>query len=319
VLSDANQNTKTGTNALASQTPGKSNTASGFGSLRSNTGGFNTASGDQSLYANSTGSNNTGIGNDALLANTSGSYNTGIGSGALSENTTGTENVANGVYAGSSITTGSNNIALGAAAGSNIVTGSQNIDIGGSGLVDESARIRIGTAGKQTATFIAGISGTPVTGAAVVITANGQLGVLASSERYKTGITSLSSEAVKLQQLRPVTFHLKTEPDGALQFGLIAEEVDRVYPDLVVRNASGQIEGLRYDELTPILLREVQEQQQALVAQDKQVATQEKQLTTQAAQLHELQQQFADMTESNRQMQAALLALQAKQSAVSMR
>jgi hypothetical protein len=116
-----------------------------------------------------------------------------------------------------------------------------------------------------------------------------------------------------------VTFHLKTEPDGALQFGLIAEEVDRVYPDLVVRNASGQIEGLRYDELTPILLREVQEQQQALVAQDKQVATQEKQLTTQAAQLHELQQQFADMTESNRQMQAALLALQAKQSAVSMR
>jgi hypothetical protein len=287
--------------------------------LRFNIGGFNTASGDQSLYANSNGSNNTAIGNSALLENTTGSYNTSTGSGALSENTTGAENVANGVYAGSSITTGSNNIALGAAAGSNIVTGSQNIDIGSSGLVDENAKIRIGTAGKQTATFIAGISGTPVTGAAVVITANGQLGVLASSERYKTGITSLSADALKLQQLRPVTFHLKTEPDGALQFGLIAEEVDRVYPDLVIRNVSGQIEGLRYDELTPILLREVQAQQEALVAQDKEVSIQEKQLADQAAQLHDLQQKFADIAEANHQMQVALLALQAKQSEVSMR
>jgi hypothetical protein len=115
----------------------------------------------------------------------------------------------------------------------------------------------------------------------------------------------MNVDSAKLQQLRPVTFHLKTEPEGALQFGLIAEEVDKVYPDLVIRGSSGQIEGLRYDELAPILLKEVQQQQQALASQGDQ--------------LRELKQQFADMAELNRQMQSALLALQGKQSAVALR
>jgi len=115
----------------------------------------------------------------------------------------------------------------------------------------------------------------------------------------------MSVDSARLQQLRPVTFHLKSEPDGALQYGLIAEEVNKVYPELVIRNDKGEIEGLRYDELAPILVNEVQQQQQALKSQ--------------AEQLSELKRQFAAMAEINRQMQAALIALQSKQAAVALR
>jgi hypothetical protein len=171
--------------------------------------------------------------------------------------------------------------------------------------VDESDVIRIGIPGVHADTFIAGIASTHLTGSQVVVTSGGQPGVVASSERYKTATISMDSDAMKLQQLRPVTFHLKTEPTGALQFGLIAEEVVKVYPELVIRNESGQIEGLRYDELAPILLREVQQQQ--------------KMLADQAGQLRDLKQQFAQMAETNRQMQAVLLALQGKASQVASR
>jgi len=117
-----------------------------------------------------------------------------------------------------------------------------------------------------------------VTGSAVYVTATGQLGVLASSERYKTAVTPMGGTTEKLDQLRPVSFHLKTDPRGAVQYGLIAEEVARVYPELVIRNQAGKIEGVRYDELAPMLLNEVQQQREQL-----------------------------------RQMQAAILRLQAKE------
>jgi flagellar capping protein FliD len=224
-----------------------------------------------------------------------------------------------GAYSGSNVTSGSDNIALGASAGWNVETGSNNIDIGASGLSDESGLIRIGTPGVHAETFIAGIASTHLTGAQVVITPSGQLGVLTSSERYKTAITSMDSDSAKVLELRPVTFHLKTEPNGALQYGLIAEEVVKVYPDLVIRNDAGQIEGVRYDELTPILLRELQHQQQALTAQEKQFSAQAEQLAAQAEQLREIKQQFAQMAETNRQMQDALLKLQAKPSQVASR
>ncbi len=104
------------------------------------------------------------------------------------------------------------------------------------------------------------------------MTSAGQLGVLGSSERYKTDITPLGPRTEKLQQLRPVSFHLKTDPRGTLQYGLIAEEVAKAYPELVIRDGAGKIQGVRYDELAPLLLNEVQQQQHKLAAQDAKLA-----------------------------------------------
>jgi hypothetical protein len=125
--------------------------------------------------------------------------------------------------------------------------------------------------------------------------------------------------ASKLQQLRPVTFHLRSEPQGTLQYGLIAEEVDKIYPDLVLRDAAGRIEGVRYDELAPLLLKEVQTQSQALVAdeakldeQRDKLASDDVKIATQQQQLNDLQQQFAQLIQVNTDMQTALAALTAK-------
>jgi hypothetical protein len=191
-----------------------------------------------------------------------------------------------------------------------LTSGNYNIDIGwgvgASGAATESGVIRIGDPMVATnnsfsyTTYIAGISSSKITGAAVYVTASGQLGVLASSERYKSDITSLSSSTAKLQQLRPVTFHLKSEPSGALQYGLIAEEVDKVYPELVIRDDKGQIEGVRYDELAPILLSEVQQQREKLAAQEQtlvieaeRLGAQDQKLAAQAAELGEARVLFA--------------------------
>jgi hypothetical protein len=170
----------------------------------------------------------------ALYGNRTGNYNTASGTDALFSNTSGSSNIAEGYKAGYNLTTGSN-----------------NIDIGNLGVAARAARSASARHQPKSKTFIAGIYGTSVTGSAVVVSSTGQLGVTVSSERYKTGITPMGRPLAKLGQLRPVTFHLKTDPHGALQYGLIAEEVAKVYPDLVIRNESGRIDGLRYDELAP--------------------------------------------------------------------
>jgi hypothetical protein len=245
---------------------GIENTASGVNALYSNTNGNgNTAEGVNSLESNSTGSNNTASGLEALHANTLGHGNTAVGANALHSNTT-----------------GSNNIGVGSSAGLHVTTGNNNIHLGSAGAAGDSGKIRIGTQGTQTATYIAGISGTHVTGAAVYVTSTGQLGVQASSERYKTAVTSMGSRTEKLRQLRPVTFRLKTDPKGDVQYGLIAEEVAQVYPELVIRDSAGRVEGVRYDELAPMLLNEMQQQ---------------------AAQLREVRQELVEL-------KAALLDLQ---------
>ena len=128
-----------------------------------------------------------------------------------------------------------------------------------------------------------------MTGAAVYVTSSGQLGVLASSERYKTGIASMGPATGKLDQLRPVTFHLKSEPGGVVQYGLIAEEVDHVYPELVIRDEAGRIQGVRYDELAPMLLNEVQKQQQMNSVQAAKIASLEQQLAGMQAVIAKLQ------------------------------
>jgi hypothetical protein len=128
-----------------------------------------------------------------------------------------------------------------------------------------------------------------VAGSAVYVTANGQLGVLASSERYKTGVASMGSSSEKVKELRPVTFHLKSDPKAGVQYGLIAEEVAKVYPELVIRGEKGQIEGVRYEELTPMLLNEIQRLQE--------------QRDIERQQLRDMQEQLAELQEFRRSMQ----------------
>ena len=278
----AYDNTASGTNSLYSNTTGTDNTALGWAAMYANTiGQNNTGVGSLALNAN-TGSHNTGIGFGALYSNTYGGYNTALGDGALGGNFSGSYNTAIGYAAYNAVggagnwntaigfaalqsnTTGGSNIALGVQAGFYLTTGSNNIDIGNVGLTGESNTIRIGTKGTHRATVIAGIYGSPITGAPVVVSSTGRLGVTVSSERYKTGIAPMGVNSDNLQRLRPVTFHLKSDPRGALQYGLIAEEVAKVYPELVIRGESGRIDGVRYDELAPMLLNEVQRQQQEI-------------------------------------------------------
>jgi len=212
------------------------------------------------LQANTTGISNTASGFNALLLNKTGDNNTASGVGALQHNTTGWGDNAFGLGALENNTTGDLNVGLGYFAGSALTTGKYNIDIANSGMAGESDTIRMGTSGEQTRTFIAGIENTKLTGAAVYVTSSGQLGVLASSERYKTAVKPMGANTDKLQQLRPVSFHLKTDANGEVQYGLIAEEVAKVYPELVIRDEQGRIDGVRYDELAPMLLNEVQQQ-----------------------------------------------------------
>jgi hypothetical protein len=277
-----NENTASGSGALFYSATGDDNTAAGYNALNGNTtGSYNTASGSAALYSNTSGSYNTATGNAALWHNTTGNYNNAAGLYALTLNTTGYRNEASGAWAlqfntvghdntaagqGAllSNTTGSYNIGLGENAGYYVTTGNNNIEIGNFGNAADARLIRIGTQSVHTATYIAGIGGAHVTGSAVYITATGQLGVLASSERYKTAIAPMGQSSEKLQQLRPVTFQLKTDPKGEVQYGLIAEEVAKVYPELVIRDDIGKIQGVRYEELAPMLLNEAQQQRQEI-------------------------------------------------------
>jgi hypothetical protein len=274
----------------AGSATGDANTATGAQALTSNSeGNNNTASGYQALYSNTNGNGNTAAGYQSMYSNTSGNRNSASGSWGLYSNTTGTNNTASGQDALYSNTTGSGNIGLGANAGYHVTSGSENIEIGNPGSSGDNGTIRIGASGSQTATYIAGIESAKVTGSVVYVTPSGQLGVLASSERYKTGISPMSENTRKLQQLRPVMFHLKTDPNGPVQYGLIAEEVAKVYPELVIRDDAGKIQGVRYDELAPMLLNEVQKEHATIAAQNQKIASLEQQLAGIQAALVQLQ------------------------------
>jgi len=331
-----NANTAIGSAALLGNTTGYNNTAVGSNALEGyyssdvydSTGSDNTAIGVAALFNYTTGSNNTASGYESLYDNTTGNYNNASGYYALRDNTTGSQNSASGVQALSgnktgnyntasgtdalySNTSGSSNIAAGYKAGYNLTTGSNNIDIGNLGVAAESGTIRIGTTSTHTATYIAGIYGKSVTGSAVVVSSTGQLGVTVSSERFKTTITPMGSNSEKLQQLRPVTFHLKTDPKGALQYGLIAEEVAKVYPELVIRNESGRIDGVRYDELAPMLLNEMQHQrasfQDLQQRQQRKIDAQAEEIRALREQQHrDRQQQLAQFEDLKQELQAVL-------------
>ncbi len=206
-------------------------------SLTTSMGDANTANGDRALASNTTGNFNVAIGASALVNNTIGGRNTAIGRSALSLNTTGSFNTANGYQALFNNTTGNFNIALGSSAGASLTTGDSNIDIGNVGFPGESATIRIG--GPQTKTFIAGIRGV-TTGfndaVNVVIDGAGQLGTISSSRRFKKEIRPMDNASEAILALKPVAFHYKSDNTNTPQFGLIAEEVAAVDPNLVVRD-----------------------------------------------------------------------------------
>ena len=257
---DASRNTAVGGAALFSDTNGEGNTAVGALALWSNTtGALNTAIGDNALFNNTVGFQNTAVGGLALFNNTTGNANVAIGSLALSVNFTGGGNTAVGRAALFDNQSGNVNIALGFAAGDR-TTGSNNIVIGDIGVAGESNTIRIGGGvfgtGPQTAAFIAGISGTAVVGDAVVVDGYGQLGTVASSARFKKNIKPMDKTSEAILALKPVSFQYRSDSKGTPQFGLIAEEVAKVNPDLVVRNRNDEIYSVRYEAVNAMLLNE---------------------------------------------------------------
>jgi hypothetical protein len=296
LVNGGDENTATGTGALLSNTNGSPNTANGAFALFLNTDGtFNTATGDRVLFNNTNGSNNTAHGATALFNNTVGTDNTADGVSALANNVTGNFNTANGANALFNNTSGSNNIAVGFMAGNNLTTGDNNIDIGSESLADESNTIRIGAG--QRGTFIAGIRGATTANAnaiPVLIDSAGQLGTLSSSRRFKKEIEPMDKASEAILALKPVTFHYKHDNTGTPQFGLIAEEVARVKPDLVVRDKNGEIYTVRYDAVNAMLLNEflkehkkVEQQQANIAALTSTVAQQQKGMEVLAAQLKE--------------------------------
>src|SRR5438477_1969945 len=288
-------NTAIGFEALFSNTTGSANTATGLQALFFNTGGNNdTANGVNALFSNTIGSANTADGLDALFSNTTGSFNTADGHTALRQNTTGEGNTANGFRALVRNTTGNANIALGNNAGGNRTTGSNNIDIFDRGVAGEANTIRIGKQGTQRTTFIAGINGGTVTGTAVVVDSNGQLGVAPSSQRFKDAIKPMDKASEAILALKPVSFRYKKEldPNGIPQFGLVAEDVEKVNPDLVARDKQGKPYTVRYEAVNAMLLNEFLKEHKAFLEEQRTVEELKKQVAALTAGLQKTSAQL---------------------------
>jgi hypothetical protein len=319
-VTSGGNNTAVGLEALFFNTTGSNNNAFGVGSLQSNTGGqgnvavgsysllFNTTGGDNTglgtqvlsnnttgnfnsalgynaLNFNQTGSNNTALGRSSLFGNVDGEYNTAVGYLALLGNVSGSSNTAVGERALQSATQGGNT-AVGFAAGSQLQTGIYNIYIGDAGVATESNTTRIGHPGISTAAFLSGVRGA-ATGVAdaipVVIDSAGQLGTISSSVRFKEQIEDMGEASEGLLKLRPVTFRWRGKADAPRQFGLIAEEVEKVVPELVVHAKDGQAETVLYSELPAMLVNELQKQ--------------ERRIEEQASEIRELQSRLAKLEE----------------------
>jgi hypothetical protein len=268
-------NTAVGANALLNSISANSNTAIGSSALYFNSmGNSNTAVGSNVLIANTTGSGNTAVGTSALLANSTGSTNTAVGLNALFINSSGSSNAAMGHRALFQCR-GSSNIALGVSAGYNITSGNNNIDIGNTAVNGDSGIIRIGNT-THTNTYITGIYGVTLpAGGLVYIDSTGHLGTKGSSARFKEAIKPMDKASESILALKPVTFRYKHEldPKGIPQFGLVAEDVEKINPDLVARDDHGKPFTVRYEAVNAMLLNEflkehrtVQEQQEDIDA-----------------------------------------------------
>jgi hypothetical protein len=290
------RNTAMGAVALNGNTTGVANTAIGISALEKNkTGNDNTAMGPQALQNNTTGNFNTVIGTFALIGNTTGSNNTAIGGEALGDNAEGNGNTAIGHEALTHTFGGNSNIALGDSAGINLTSGNNNIDIGNVGVAGESAKIRIGTIGTHMHTFIAGINGVTVAGGVgVIIDANGRLGTVTSSERFKDEIKPMDKASEAILKLEPVTFRYKHEldPNGIPQFGLVAEQVEKVDPDLVARDDQGKVYTVRYEAVNAMLLNEFLKEHRKVEELEATAAQQQKRIEALTATVQKVSDQL---------------------------
>ena len=310
LANNADQNTATGTGALLSNTAGAANTGNGAFALYNNaeasnntgTGAFalfhniggaqNTASGAYALYGNTTAANNTANGILALYFN-NGFNNTAIGASALFSNTSGANNTAVGFQALTTNTTGDANVCVGHNAGQGLVTGSDNVYIG----------TAVGAAANQESntTRIRNVGSTPiVNGINVVIDAiggfgDGRLGYASSSRRYKQEIQPMEKASQSLFRLNPVTFHAKGNAGDTARvkhYGLIAEEVATVDPDLVVFNPEGKPETLRFDSINAMLLNEFLKEHRTVQELKKEIAALTASVKEQAAQIQKVSAQI---------------------------
>jgi hypothetical protein len=282
-------NTAVGAGTLFANT-GDQNTATGAGALFFSSGGFNTADGAFALFSNTTGAFNTADGGAALADNTTGSDNTANGGGTLFENTTGNQNTADGRQALLHNTSGSSNTALGFQAGLSATTGSNNVYIG-AGMQ--------GVVGESNACYIASIFGqTSANGVAVLINSSNKLGTAPSSKRFKENIKPMANVSEELYALEPVTFHYKKEidPEGAQQLGLVAEDVEKVNADLVVRDKEGKAYSVRYDQVNAMLLNEFLKEHRKVEEQQKEIDLLKAELTEQRS----LIQKVSDSVELKR-------------------
>ena len=280
----ADENTATGAGALLSNTSGPFNTANGAFALLSNTtGSSNTAIGRQALLHDTTGDNNTATGFQALFFNTTGLNNTANGYAALAFNT-GSRNTANGFEALFNNTTGSFNTANGSFALINNTTGSFNIALGyaaGASVTTADHVICIGTTGANVSNscYIGSIAGQTVGagGTTCYVDNDGKLGVILSARRFKTDITDMGATSEALLALHPVTFRYKPELDktGIPQFGLVAEEVAKVNPDLVTHDAKGELSTVRYEAVNAMLLNEFLKEHRKVEEQSRKIHEQE--------------------------------------------
>jgi len=273
---NGDRNTASGGLALFTNVTGSENTATGYAALFFNRGSGNTANGVGALHTNATGANNTADGQRALYDNLSGSRNTANGSAALNNNTTGNNNTADGFQALINNTTGNFNIALGNTAGSGVSTADDVICIGAPGA-DVSHSCYIGNIFNQSSP----------SGLAIFVNSDGKLGTIMSSSKFKENITPMDRASEAILALQPVTFRYKKDfdPTGTPQFGLLAEDVAKVNPDLVVRDKEGNPYSVRYDQVNAMLLNEFLkerkkvEDQYATIAQLKSDATKQEAAT----------------------------------------
>jgi hypothetical protein len=317
----ANNNTATGAGALLSNTIGEENTANGTFALFSNTTGVvNTAVGASALQNNTDGNFNTAVGQGALRANTSGQENTAIGFAALGNNPPNNFNTAVGSFALLNIT-GNSNTAVGSKALQANITGNNNTAIGNNALISStgSGNLALGASagnGVSTASNVIciGTSGAnvddgcfigkiyfnvqPIVGTdpdSVTITSAGRLGRgNVSSRRYKHDIKSMEKASEGLYALKPASFRYNKEYDvtQTLAFGLIAEEVAEVYPDLVGRNAAGQPESVRYEQINAMLLNEFLKEHRKNEEQETTIALLQKQIEALTAGLQKVSAQL---------------------------
>ena len=266
------------------------NTAIGAGALLNNTTGYaNTANGAAALIHNGTGFQNAAFGTNALFDNTDGHDNAAVGDSALVRNTSGVDNTACGASALNNNTTGNFNIALGRSAGENVTTADSVICIG----------TNVAGANVSQTTWIGNVYGVTTqsgTTAPVIVSDTGQLGTAASSERFKKDITTMDKASEVIMGLRPVTFHYKSDAKETPQFGLIAEEVAKVNPALVLPDKEGKPFTVRYDQVNAMLLNEFLKEHRKVQELEANAAGQQREIKALIAMVKEQSAQIQKVT-----------------------